>query len=79
MNRYISNATSASDVSPYPVEYPVPGGWSTHTPWALVVQLNGLVVVTLPSSLIVHGPFSPRSARREEQPGPPVSLLDARA
>lgn len=39
---------------------------------AFTFQEYGLVAVADPSALTVHGPFSPKRATSDEQPGPPV-------
>jgi hypothetical protein len=39
---------------------------------AFAFQENLFGVVAVPFSLTLHGPFSPKSATSEEQPGPPV-------
>jgi hypothetical protein len=52
-------------------ENPVCTGWSRYIIFETSFQDQGLLVVELESVFIEHGPFSRRSPRIEDAPGPP--------
>ena len=43
-----------------------------YSTFAFEFQLYSLRIVSVPSALTEHGPFSPKRATSEEHPGPPV-------
>lgn len=53
-----------------------PAGWSIHMMLALVFHEKGLLTVPVPSLLTEQGPFSAKSARIDEQPGPPAASAE---